>query len=258
MTSTTWSTRNWYSCERRLAISCRSPNTSSAMAISTTAAKARSRRVRRLIAYLGPLTSCDQQSAIPFRGDAGSAAPHDSSQPRLDQRDDRLGIEPASAVHQHLDVPARVERTTVEGDDVAGIVSAPPCRGEGLAGQCGCVQGCPRADDPEAAHRGSAVAAAPGPRDRPTRRSAKSREAASRRVVDDSRGRVRIALAARMARPRSPATSATRTAPPPPVLHPERHRRRGPAALPPTAREHSRVRRGVRRTWIRCHSSGTD
>ena len=43
------STRSWYSSERRLVISCRSPNASNAIGISTTAAKASSRRVRRLI-----------------------------------------------------------------------------------------------------------------------------------------------------------------------------------------------------------------
>ena len=58
-------------------------------------------------------------------------------QPCLDQRDDGLGIEPASAVHQDLDVPAWVERTTVDGDDVAGIAPALSRRSEGLAGQCG-------------------------------------------------------------------------------------------------------------------------
>ncbi len=86
---------------------------------------------------------CNHQSPIPFRGHAGPTAPHDRLQPCLDQRDDGLGIEPWSAIHQDLQVLARINRPAVDGRHVTSIGSPPLCPCQGLTGQPGGALVCP-------------------------------------------------------------------------------------------------------------------
>ena len=257
MTSTTRSTRSWYSSERRLVISCRSPNASSAIGISTTAAKARSRRVRRLITHLGSFAPRDDQSPIPFRSHTGPPAPHNGVQPCLNQRDDGLGIEPSSAIHQGLQVAARVERPAVERHDVTGVGSPPPCQCQRLTASTRWHAGMSAADGPEGARRGTPLRQ--GPTHGPGRRSARPDRAPRRRPR-------RTRFAAWVGTGLAAETESTSQSGN--ICH--QNGPRAPRASPRTASSAStcrassdsegdeRERPGVRSTWVRCQASGTD
>ncbi len=111
----------------------------------------------------------DNQSSIPVRSHTGPPAPHNRLQPRLDQRDDGLGIEPWSVIYQGLQVSARVNRPAVDGHHVTTVGSPPLCPCQGLTGQPGGTLVC--GGGPEGAHRDVPAAS--------HKRSARSRAAAS-------------------------------------------------------------------------------
>ena len=238
MTSTTRRPGRWYPAERRLVISCRSPNASSAIGISTTAAKARSRRVRRLIAYLGldsrlrsPIPRPIPRSRRTARAGQWPAA---VSRPAGRWSPDRA-IErcPSGACRSRHGSTGRLSTATTYPASVPAAAPAPALHrsARSRARRSG-------ADGPEGARRGTRVAAGPDARARPTKRSARSRATSSLASytirgagcadnwLDRSR---RGDLAIR--RSSATRTGRARRAPPP-----EQHRPRGPAARRPKAK----------------------
>src|SRR3989475_1706808 len=137
MTSTTLSTRTWYSSERRLVISCRSPIASRASGISTITPKARSMRVRRLINHSSSTAVHNQQSPVPFLGYAGTPTAHNHLQPCVNQGNNSLRVHPSNVIEDDQLFPARVERTTVEHHDITGVIPTLPRHNERFPGQSG-------------------------------------------------------------------------------------------------------------------------
>src|SRR5439155_5082186 len=77
----------------------------------------------------------EKQSTVPIHDYTGTATPHNRLQPCVGEWNDGLRIDPSNVINKCLHIPARVKRTTVERQDVTGVVSAPPCRSESLARQ---------------------------------------------------------------------------------------------------------------------------
>src|SRR5437773_12512090 len=125
MPSTSISSRTWYSSERRLLNSCRSPIASRASGSSSITPKARSMRVRRLIDRSSSPAVHNRQSPVPFPGYAGTPTAHNRLQPCVNQGNDCLRVHPSNVFDDGLYFPARVERTTVEHHDITGVIPAP-------------------------------------------------------------------------------------------------------------------------------------